>query len=55
MCVCVCVCVYIYIYIYIYIQPEDGSKKQKRVDERCKFTKYYLKNCVRLYCIILYN
>ena len=49
MCVCVCVCV------SSKIQPEDGSKKPKRVPESCKFITYLINICVKLYFITLFN
>jgi hypothetical protein len=53
MCVCVCVCVCVH--APSYIQPEDGSKKPKHVAVICKFLKYLITNCVRLYFITLFN
>jgi len=49
---------YIYIYIYTheyrytYIQPEDGSKRPNHLAESCKFIKYLIQICVKLYFIM---
>jgi len=37
------------------MQPDDGSKKLKRVSESCKFIIYLIKSCVRLYFITFLN
>jgi hypothetical protein len=39
----------------IQVKPEDGSQKPKHAAESCKFMKYLIKSCVRLYYIILFN
>ena len=35
------------------IQPENGSKKPKHIAEGCKFIKYLIKSCVRLFYYIV--